>query len=53
VRAKELLRKKAQVEEEEACRRLQKMARDQNRKLIDVAQRFRALEGALRAIELT
>jgi response regulator NasT len=46
-RAKGLFMKKASIDEDEAFRRLQKLARDQNRKLIEVAQMILAMEDVL------
>jgi len=46
-RAKGLLMKQARLSEEEAFRRMQKMACDQNRKLIEVARLVLAAEAAI------
>ena len=47
-RAKGVLMKNATVDEPEAFRRLQKLASDQNRKLVEVAQIILTAEEALR-----
>jgi two-component system, response regulator PdtaR len=46
-RAKGILMQKAGLNEAEAFRRLQKLARDQNRKLVDIAQMILTAEKAL------
>ena len=45
-RAKGLLMKKAQLDEAEAFRRLQKLASDQNRKLVEIAKMLLTAEEA-------
>jgi two-component system, response regulator PdtaR len=46
-RAKGVLMKRAAVDEEEAFRRLRKLARDENRKLVDIAQMMLMSEKAV------
>ena len=46
-RAKGILMKRAKLDEQEAFRRLQKLASDKNRKLIDIAQMILTAEEAL------
>jgi response regulator NasT len=51
-RAKGILMKKVQLDEHDAFRRLQKLARDNNRKLVDVAQMIVTAEEALRPADM-
>jgi response regulator NasT len=46
-RAKGVLMKRAQLDEQDAFRRLQKLASEQSRKLIDVAKMILVVEGAI------
>jgi response regulator NasT len=46
-RAKGVLMKRAQLDEQDAFRRLQKLASEQSRKLIDVARMILVVEGAI------
>jgi response regulator NasT len=52
-RAKGIAMKRLRVDEEEAFRRLRKIASDQNRKLVEVAQTIVAAEDVLRQLEKT
>ncbi len=52
-RAKGIAMKRLRVDEEEAFRRLRKIASDQNRKLVEVAQAIVAAEDVLRHLEKT
>src|SRR5207253_7631647 len=52
-RAKGIGMKRLRVDEEEAFRRLRKIASDQNRKLVEVAQTVVAAEDVLRQLEKT
>ncbi len=50
-RAKGIAMKRLRVDEEEAFRRLRKLANDQNRKLVEVAQTIAAAEDVFRQLE--
>jgi two-component system, response regulator PdtaR len=50
-RAKGVVMKRLRVNEEEAFRRLRKMANDQNRKMVEVAQTVSGAEDVLRQLE--